>query len=94
MARYFVPITDDTPQAIEINGHRLVILSKRRSDIVENTALLGAEEVREMYIEGNEEDQELAGLALAVNGGVVISPPGMDIGLTIYSLKKELPWVH
>jgi len=93
MGIFFAPYINDCPAPVEINGHRLLILTPERDNIREALPSLGGDEIREIFL-GADETKVLADLALSVNAGVVLTPPGMTISTMIKNLENELPWVH
>lgn len=96
MTRYFVPYIDNEPAAIEVNGHKLLIVASESEDMVNDLDLLGGAEIREVQL--SEDDTEgskiLADLAANINGGVVLAPPGVSPRSMIQDLSEELPWIH
>ena len=96
MTRFFVPYVHDNPAAIEIKGHRLILLSTDKEILVGDLAKIGGDGVREINLrdEPLEQSEELTKLAASVKGGVVVTPPGVSIASMIQNLELELPWVH
>lgn len=96
MAKLFVPFVDNYPAAVEINGHRVVIVSAESDEIIADLELLGGDEIREMELSGAEEEatEALAALAADVHAGVVLTPPGISPSTLIKSLEQDLPWIH
>lgn len=94
MTRYFVPFSHNIPSAIEIKGHRLLILSTSKNELSENSGFLGSDEIRELYLDKENDNAVLAQLAESAKGGIVVTPPGMTLESVIISLEQELPWVH
>lgn len=92
MGKVFVPYVDDQPAAVEVNGHRLLILTSLPEDMAEDLELLGGSEIRE--VQYSDEDTMLVDLAANINGGVVLAPPGTSPRSMIDSLSAELPWIH
>jgi hypothetical protein len=93
MSTFFVPYHGNKPAPIDIKGHRLLILSTSSEEVEESLPLLGADEIRpvELVDDGG---SALAELAARVDGGVVITPPGMTVSAMLLSLERELPWLH
>ncbi|OVE80335.1 hypothetical protein BVY02_00470 [bacterium J17] len=91
--KFFVPYEGNHPAAIEIKGHRVLILSTVGEQIWENLDALGGTDVRVIELV-DDENEILADLAASINGGVVLSPPGMELIQIIDNLEKELPWIH
>jgi len=96
MTRYFVPYDHENPLAIDIKGHRLILLSSDRENLALDLKKIGGDDVREIHLrdEPLEQSQELTRLAASVGGGVVITPPGVSISSMIRNLENELPWIH
>ena len=93
MGKLFVPYRDEAPAAVEINGHRLLILATTSMDLVAHLKTLGGNEVREVsFIE--DDTKALAELADEVECGVVLTPAGTTVKAMIHSLEAELPWIH
>lgn len=96
MDKFFVPYIDDSPAAIDINGHRVLIVTSEPDDMIPDLEILGGEEIREVQIfeDQDDESEELANLAATINGGVVLTPPGVRPRAMIENLEEELPWIH
>ncbi len=93
MSKFFVPYTGEQPTAVEIKGHRLLILGQRSSELAEGLKEIGGEEIREYEFFGDGE-LELAKLATQIKGGVVLAPPGTSVSAMLKDLERELPWVQ
>lgn len=93
MTKIFVPYEHNRPASIIINGHRLLILATSREEIESDLSAVGADEVRQVELVGDE-TEALAELGASVQSGVVVTPPGISIGDLMHSLQEELPWVH
>ena len=96
MEKLFVPYSANCPAAVEIKGHRLLIVATDAEEMVQALQFIGGDEIREMNFDptGPDQSQALAELAAKTNCGVVLTPPGMPLALMVQSLEKELPWVH
>jgi len=93
MNKFFIPYHFDKPAAVDIKGHKLLIVSTRQEDIEQELEAIGGSELRELEL--LESDTEtLAGLAADINGGVVLTPPGISVVQMLHSLEEELPWIH
>ena len=93
MNQFFVPYTGDKPAAVEINGHRLVILATERGELEEHLDLVGGETVH--LVEDSEfetEEQIIRDISLSANAAVVISPPEVELPRLLEGLKESLPW--
>jgi hypothetical protein len=93
MTTFFIPYHDDQPVTVEIKGHRLIIVSPQLREAEESLAELGANEIRTLKVTGDG-SEALAQLAATVNGGVLITPPGISVSTMITNLERELPWIH
>lgn len=97
MGSVFVPYSgDNTPAAIEIKGHRLLILSTKASDLRKDLKRLGGTNIRKIELSAEIEQQNavLAQLAESAGSGVVITPPGVSLLAMIDNLERQLPWVQ
>jgi hypothetical protein len=93
MTNLYVPYDGEIPAAIEINGHRLVIVSTSRDELEDDLQRIGGTEIREIEVP-EDENRMLVDIASAVHGGVVIPPPGMTVESVIENLERELPWMQ
>ena len=96
MPKLFVPYANDKPVPIEVNGHRLLILTRASEDMLSDLKLLGGEEIREIQLTDSKaaESEALADLASTGQCGVVLAPSGIPPSAMIQSLESELPWIH
>lgn len=96
MATVFVPYTHNRPASIEIKGHRLLILAAEEDDLLIDLDEVGGTEVRELQLRDENEAQskELSQLAEDIQGGIVITPPGIRASVMIKNLEVQLPWVQ
>ncbi len=96
MTRFFVPFLDDEPAAIEVNGHKLLIVTSESADMIADLEVLGGAEIREIALadDDSEGSKLMADLAADINGGVVLTPPGVSPRTMIEDLSEELPWIH
>ena len=96
MEKYFLPYYHNLPAAIEIKGHRLLIVTCNEEDMLDELSALGGDEIREIQV-GDfelEPSNALATIAAENNCGVVLTPPGISPSLMISSLERQLPWVN
>ncbi len=96
MSKFFVPYLENNPAAIDIKGHRLLIVSKSEDEMLSELETIGGSELIEMSLPDDVEKSEiiLSSLAEKIDGGVVLNPPGMSVSDLIQSLHEELPWIH
>jgi hypothetical protein len=96
MGHIFAPYRGNSPAALTINGHRLIILSYERGELEPHLDLVGADRVRRVKSGETDEEQEvvLQKLAKRVKGGIVIMPPDVAFGEVLRSLQDQLPWVQ
>ena len=95
METYFVPYSADAPAAVNIKGHTVLIVSTQVDDMLPALEAVGGDEIRRIDLQSDEEVPEiLADLAANVNGGVVLTPPGVSPTDMIENLAAELPWIH
>lgn len=94
MSKFFVPFNQDEPVAIEINGHRLLLVAASEDELAAGLTEIGGSEVREIELSPANEETVLRDLAKAVHGGIVLTPPGVGVATMLSSLKADLPWVH
>lgn len=93
MARYYIPYVGENPAAIDVKGHRLIVVSTSAQDLTDELSLLGGTSVRELNLD-DEEMEYFNSLAASIRGGVVLSPPGVSVSAMIRSLEAEIPWVQ
>lgn len=93
MGKFFVPYNDNCPAAINIKGHKLLILASTEDELWQGLECVGGNKVREMTF-FSDETELIADLAAKVKGGVVLTPPGMSVSAIIKNLEDELPWIH
>ena len=97
METFFVPYSGDRPAAVEINGHRVLILSPDIDNMSEEIQMVGGDRIREIAVPEHDEGSTpfvLEDLAHDIKGGIVLSPPGVSLTAMIESLEDELPWIH
>ena len=94
MSKFFVPFNQDEPAAVEINGHRLLLVASSEDELTAGLREIGGSEVREIELSPSNEESVLRNLANTIHGGIVLTPPGVRVATMLSSLKAELPWVH
>ena len=77
MARYFVPYAGKQPAAVEINGHRVLILSGEEEFFEPYLESLGADSLKKVKTGPSKKADEraLERLAARSGAGVVVAPP-------------------
>ncbi len=101
MLRFFVPYVNEKLAAINIKGHNLLLVSTESQELAKDISdkdlsILGANRIEEVEVEEsqNKQDVFLSSLAQSIHGGVVLTPPGIDLKLVVRGLESELPWMH
>ncbi|MBX7143730.1 MAG: hypothetical protein K1X79_04705 [Oligoflexia bacterium] len=96
MSTFFIPYAGRRPAALDINGHRLVIVSPSRGPIEESLEFFGADRVRSLKVANNPSGHEavLGRMAKRVGGGVVVAPPDVGIEEVVRNLHTQLPWLQ
>ena len=93
MDRYFIPYNEGIPVAIDIKGHRLLVVSTECDPLIEELELIGGDDLRVLDLDEDDKNT-LTDLAASINGGIVVTPPGLSLSAMLESLEDELPWVH
>lgn len=96
MATFYVPFAGDRPASLDINGHRLVILSRSRKSLRAGLPLVGAERIEKITVPFTEAEEleALTEIGRSANSGVVIAPPNVAMQDLIKDLEAQLPWLH
>ncbi|NDC38572.1 MAG: hypothetical protein EBZ48_11025 [Proteobacteria bacterium] len=96
MATFFVPFAGDKPASLDINGHRLVILSRSAASLEDGLPLVGAERIEKISVprSKSKELEALTEIGRSANSGVVIAPPNIAMEDLIRDLEAQLPWLH
>lgn len=96
MNTFFVPYVGRRPAAVDINGHRLVIVSPSRRPIEDNLQFFGADRVRRVRVADAPKENELVlgQMAKRVGGGVVVAPADVAIEEVVRNLQFQLPWLQ
>lgn len=96
MADLFVPISKRKPKAVDINGHRLLILARSRAVLERDLKQIGADGVRRVEDGASFGGQKkiLEKLAKESGGGIVIAEGRVRLERVIKSLESELPWIQ
>jgi hypothetical protein len=95
MEKYFVAYQGETPAALSINGHRVVILAKDSEQLTRELEFVGADRIQSVdEIEFGTEEQVVSHFAQTVNAHVVVSPSNVELRDLVATLERELPWIH
>lgn len=96
MDRYFVPFIGDSPAVVDINGHKLLVVSRDKLDVESCLSLFGADSVESVEGEGPQDEchEKLEKLADAIKGDVVIAPEDSPLEDILSDLQEELPWLQ
>ena len=96
MSKYFIPYSGTKPASVEINGHRLIFLSKSRDNFEEELDKVGADTVKVVKIKDDtlEEEKFFSKLARKNDAGVVIVPAEASCDDLILALSDKLPWIQ
>ncbi|MCB0320208.1 MAG: hypothetical protein KDD60_04725 [Bdellovibrionales bacterium] len=97
MIRYFIPYTGSCPALVNINGHRLLVVSCDAAEIEDSLDLFGADSIRSVEGESGARGEcrrLLEELAEEVEGGVVIAPDDVELAQILTDLEAELPWIQ
>ncbi len=90
---FFIPYVHGNPLAVDIKGHRLLLVGTDPELMNDQLEFIGGDTLRELKLPEGDRDQ-LAEIAASVRGGVVVAPEGMTLGDLLDDLETELPWVH
>jgi hypothetical protein len=96
MSFFYVPYSGRKPKAVEINGHRLVILTKDKQILSDHLQSIGADTLRRVKtIEEPENDVGLIDkIARSAKAGIVFAPDEAPLADVIRELEQQLPWLH
>lgn len=96
MAILYAPYIGDKPSAIQINGHRFLILAQEEESLQGNLMILGADDVRPVSCgdSRSEQTRAITELAKEIECDVVVAPSHVDVQDVIRDLSAQLPWVH
>ena len=96
MGKVFVPYAGKEPASIDINGHRLIILTTEPDSLEEGLPLIGGDSVQPYSSFNNPEELKQASeeLAKTCEAGVVIAPAGVELIELLRNLENQLPWIH
>lgn len=93
---FYIPYTDGKPAIININGHKLLLVTSDHKELEESLPLFGADSV--VVVEESDikelKDNTIEEIASLVEGGVVIAPEDVDLKQVVKDLAQELPWLQ
>lgn len=95
MEKLYVPYAGGEPATVDINGHRVVILSHERETLEDEIGIVGGDNVVAVEEEGlNDESEAMRRLAETAHAHVILSPKEVSLAEFVQSLTEALPWVH
>lgn len=95
MEQLFLPFSGNLPATIEINGHRLLLLSHDRSQLEDHLDLLNAESVCAVADdESVDVEAAVLGAAQASHADVIITPEDIEMPEFLEALKNTIPWTQ
>ena len=98
MKSFYVPYKGKRPAYLDINGHRVVILSSDQEAFESAPVQEFVKSDSVKAVAGGESERErqraLVKIAKSSKSGVIVAPDDMDIGELIKDLKEQLPWVQ
>ena len=95
MQTYFVPYTGESPAALQINGHRVVLLARDRAQLENELTIVGADRVCPIDDEDfSSEEHLLSYMAETTHAHIVVTPSEIPLSDIIENLERELPWIQ
>ena len=96
MASLYVPFQGKKPAALEINGHRVVLMSRDPVPLEDEMELFGADRIKrfDVGLNSGAESKLMVKIAASANGGVVVLPSELPIEQLIRNLEEDLPWIQ
>ena len=96
MSIYYVPYSGRKPSAVEINGHRLVIITSNKKLLEEHLGSLGADSLKRVKsITEPEKDLKLIDrISRTAKAGIVFAPDEAPLSEVLKELEQQLPWLH
>jgi hypothetical protein len=96
MSIFYVPYYGDSPAALDINGHRLVILSKSKRVLKNSLGLLGADQLQKVSGGATQAEQLeiFTQIGKRAKSGIVVIPSDVPLADIIQNLEHQLPWLH
>jgi hypothetical protein len=96
MNKFYIPCQGRKPAPLEINGHRLLLLSRDPELLEEALDTIGADRVKEVKVrDGEDAEVELFTKLSSQNGaGVLVISPELSFSELQDSLHHNLPWLQ
>lgn len=96
MSVYYVPYSGRKPTAVEINGHRLVILTSNKKILLEHMDSIGADSLKRVKtLTEPEKDLKLIDrISKSAKAGIVFAPDEAPLSEVLKELEQQLPWLH
>ena len=96
MARYYVPYSGKEPVSVEVNGHRLSVLSQDKGALEEDLEIVGADAIKSIRVEeGEAAHRKFFEKFASKNGaGIVVLPPNIGFYELLQNLQYQLPWIQ
>ena len=96
MNKFYIPFQGKKPAAIEVNGHRLLLLSRERDLVEDALDEVGADSVKEVKVGEDEfsEKEFFSKLSSRNHAGVLVMSPELSFSDLQFSLHQNLPWVQ
>ena len=96
MNRFFVPYSGKKPAAVEINGHRLIVLSQSDEIDPQDLEMVGADRLKSVKVDEDENEtvKFFARLSQRNDAGVIVAPPEVKYSDLLSSLQDQLPWLQ
>jgi hypothetical protein len=102
MGTIYAPFKNNKPVTFEVNGHSVVIVASQKRAISESLNVLGGDTVKAIRVADHTKGIEQAVEKLfakklpekGLPSSVVFAPNEVDMNELLFSLQRELPWIH
>ena len=96
MKKFYIPYCGKKPSAVEINGHRLIMLAQEKESVITHLDAVGADRLKVVKVDDSEsaEVEFFSKLSFRNDAGVVVVPPEINCGEMLATLEANLPWVQ
>lgn len=97
MTNLYVPCSGRRLASLDVNGHKVLILSADRESLEESLHVCGADRVQKVEVgqSSAELDLALSKLAKRMRGGdIIVAPSHVPVIDLVRQLHDELPWYH